>query len=90
MKLYVKAASAWDDSWREQMKQFDEDCFVRLCECRNRKADILKIAQYMKEANPSRESEECLERAFEWVTDWNNQYDIDLTVDEYKRYLSKI
>ena len=41
----------WNDDWRIELVETDYDCYERLCECRNTKADIYKIARIMHKYN---------------------------------------
>ena len=62
----------WNDyEWREKLKKLDYDCFERLCECRNNKNDIIKIASLMHCYNENKTSGECLDRTLEWIGDWD-------------------
>lgn len=82
----------WNDyEWREKLKKLDYDCFERLCECRNNKNDIIKIASLMHCYNENRTSGECLDRTLEWIGDWNGQYQLtNLTYQERTRLYNSI
>lgn len=82
--------SDWNDDWREELKEIDTDCHERLCDCKNRKSDIRKIAKLMYKYNSSKTKEECLDRTIEWITDWNNQVSLGPDDEEYKKILSSI
>ena len=77
----------WNDDWRDELK---EDCWLRLCECNNRKSDIVVIVNLMYKYNHDRTKEECLDRTIEWLTDWNSQIELYPTDEEYKKFLSKM
>ena len=81
----------WNDDWREELKKVDNDCYYRLCECRNTKRDLLTMSKLVYKYNPNVPAEECFIRILEWVGDWNGQYmTTDLTSEEYKSMLNKI
>lgn len=72
----------WNDSWIKELEEKDNDCYYRLCECRNVKKDILKMARLMYSYNNEyRTKEECLDRMCEWVCCWNNQFNCELNID---------
>lgn len=77
----------WNNDWRTELKLKNGECYIRLCECRNTKEDILLMAKMNRKYNSGMTKEDCLDRIIEWVTDWNNQYEIDFTRDEYNRML---
>lgn len=81
----------WCDDWRNKLEKLDDACHTRLCECRNNRNDIVKIASLMHCYNEERTKEECLERTLEWLGDWNGQFELtDLTVTEYTKILNRI
>lgn len=88
MKRYIKASSEkWDNSWRDNIPG---DVRERLAACCNSWKDIKIMARAMKAVNPNRSAEDCAERILEWVCDWNNQWQLDPTIDEYKELLAFI
>ena len=81
----------WNNDWRDKLAQTDYDCYIRLCECRNTKNDVILMAKLVKSYNPTQSAEECLIYIMEWVGDWNGQYEVtDFTTDEYKRIIAEI
>lgn len=82
--------SRWNDDWREELEQENEHCYIRLCECRNTRRDMKTIAKLMYKYNPNKTKEECLWRTIEWITDWNNQYNLDPTEEEFKEILNSM
>ena len=81
----------WNDDWRDELKKNDYDCYIRLCECRNTRKDVIKMAKLVKVFNPDKPSEECLIRILEWVGDWNGQFGVtDLTREEYDKAINDI
>ena len=81
----------WNDDWREELKKIDYECYIRLCECRNTRKDIITMAKLVKKYNSSRPAEECLIHITEWVGDWNGQYMVtDFTRNEYNDAIAKI
>lgn len=80
----------WNDDWRKELESENDSCFTRLCECRNNKSDIIIIANLMHEYNENKTAEECLDRTFEWLCSWNNQWELEPTHEGYKIILSKI
>lgn len=81
----------WDDDWRYELEKTDYDCYIRLCECRNTRKDIIKMAKLVKKYNYCVPSEECLIRILEWVGDWNGQFEVtDLTREEYDNAIKTI
>ena len=41
----------WDDDWRYELEKTDYDCYIRLCECRNTRKDVIKMAKLVKKYN---------------------------------------
>lgn len=80
----------WNNDWRNELRDRDEACYMRLCDCRNRKADILTIATFMSRYNPNKSAKECLDMAIEWLTDWNDQIEIYPNKTEYETFLEKL
>jgi hypothetical protein len=80
----------WNDDWREELKSDDYDAWERLCECRNTKRDMRKIAQLIYKYNRSKDKEECLDRAIEWITDWNNQCNLVPTQEEFDEMINSM
>lgn len=78
----------WNDTWIDEL---NNDCYIRLCECRNIKKDILYMAKLMFKYNPNKNVETCLDRVIEWVTDWNNQFELfDYVADNYNKIIEKM
>ena len=81
----------WNNDWRIELSHKDPECYERLCDCVNTKKDIITMARLNYKHNPFKEKEDCLDRILEWVTDWNNQFDLyPNTEKEYNRMLSRI
>ena len=80
----------WNDDWRKELRLTNENCYNRLCECRNTKHDILIIAKLMYRYNQDRTKEDCLDRTIEWITDWNNQIEIYPNEEDYQKILLKM
>ena len=81
----------WNDDWRTELKDSNENCYLRLCECCNRKFDILIIAGLMYKYNQYRTKEECLDRTIEWIIDWNSQVELyPSDSKEYQKILSRM
>ena len=82
---------SWNDDWRTELKNIDYDCYVRLCECRNTRKDLLTMSKLVFKYNPIMPAEECVIRILEWVGDWNGQYMVtDLTTEEYKNLIKSV
>ena len=81
----------WNDDWRTELEENNYGCYIRLCECRSLKADIICITKIMHKYNPSKDINDCLDRTIEWICDWNGQYYLadDLTMDEYENMIKK-
>ena len=78
----------WNDDWRDELRLTNENCYIRLCECRKKKSDLTIMAQLMCKYNPLISKTDCLDRVLEWVGDWNGQFAItDLTKKEYDNIL---
>lgn len=77
----------WNDDWRDELRLTNENCYIRLCECRNTKNDILIIAKLMYKYNKHKGQKEALDRTLAWLTDWNDQFELDLTDSEYNDIL---
>ena len=75
----------WDDNWRSELKETNNSCYIRLCECRNTRYDIIIMSKLVYKYNKNlHTAEECLIRILEWVGDWNNQFmTADLSRKEY-------
>ena len=79
----------WNDDWRAELKEKHSDIYERLCDCRNKKSDIIIIAKYIYSYNKSNYGKkDCLDRAITWITDWNNQ--VELIPTNYDWYLRQI
>ena len=75
--------NVWNDNWRSELESTDYLCYVRLCECRNFRDDMFKMAKLMYKYSPWAEPEDCLIRMMEWM-DMNGQWMIaDLTQTQY-------
>ena len=82
---------SWNDDWRDELKKINYNCYIRLCECRNTRKDIITMSKLVKKYNPTTPAEECLIRIMEWVGDWNGQFMVtDFTTDEYKDAIAEI
>ena len=82
---------SWNNDWRNELKKVDNDCYYRLCECRNTRKDVIKMAKLVSKYNPTQPAEECLIYMIEWVGDWNGQYMVtDFSTEEYKNAISEI
>jgi hypothetical protein len=77
----------WNNDWR---KKIDSDIYLRLCECRNTKHDMLVMAKACQRENPTVAPIDCVIYIMEWVTDWNNQYELELTVEEFDDYVKEV
>lgn len=81
---------AWNDNWRSELETKDYLCYIRLCECRNTRGDMIKMAKLMYKYNKWAEPEDCLIRMMEWL-DMNSQWEItDLTKEEFNEALDII
>lgn len=81
----------WSDDWREKLKKYNYDCYIRLCECRNKPTDVILMANMMHRSNPNRTAEECFTRMIEWVGDWNSQYEVtEVIYNRYDWYLRRV
>jgi len=72
--------------WKSELT---EDMYYRLCECRNLKSDIVPMAKIVKRVN-NYDSEQSLDYILEWITDWNNQFNLYPDEKEYNKMLKKI
>lgn len=81
---------AWNDNWRSELETNDYRCYIRLCECRNTRTDMIKMAKLMYKYNNWAMPEDCLIRMMEWL-DINSQWDVvDLTKEEFNEALDII
>ena len=81
----------WNDDWRDELKTVDYGCYVRLCECRNTRKDLLTMSRLVFKYNPTTPPEECVIRILEWVGEWNGQYMVtDLTTGEYNDLIKSV
>ena len=77
--------NAWNDNWRSELESKDYLCYIRLCECRNTRNDMIKMAKLMYRFNRWADPEDCLIRMMEWM-DMNSQWEItDLTTEEFNK-----
>ena len=82
---------SWNNDWRNELEKTDYNCYIRLCECRNTRNDVIKMAKLVKKYNPVQPAEECLIYMMEWVGDWNGQFMVtDFTTEEYKKAIESI
>lgn len=82
--------NVWNDNWRSELESRDYLCYIRLCECRNTRNDMIKMAKIMYKFNRWADPEDCLIRMMEWM-DMNSQWELaDLTKDEFKKALDII
>ena len=83
--------SIWNNDWRDELEKTNEGCYIRLCECRNTKNDIIIMSKLVKKYNPTMTAEDCLIYMLEWVGDWNGQFEVtDWTDEEFKKALDKL
>ena len=81
----------WNNDWRDELEKTNEGCYIRLCECRNTKNDIIIMSKLVKKYNPAMTAEDCLIYMLEWVGDWNGQFEVtDWTDEEFKKALDKV
>ena len=80
----------WNDDWRSELYYVNEDCFTRLCECRNTKKDLKTIFYFMYKYNTNKTVEEVLNRVIDWLTDWNGQIELIPTPEEYNELLKEL
>ena len=77
----------WNDNWRSELESKDYLCYIRLCECRNTRNDMIKMAKLMYRFNSWADPEDCLIRMMEWM-DMNSQWELaDLTQKEFDEAL---
>lgn len=82
--------NVWNDNWRSELESKDYLCYIRLCECRNSRHDMIKMAKLMYKFNSWAEPEDCLIRMMEWM-DMNSQFYLtDLTQEEFENALNII
>lgn len=80
-----------NNDWRTELENINYDCYIRLCECRNTRKDIIDMAKLVKKYNPTVDSKECLIYMLEWVGDWNNQYEVaDFSVELFNNAIDII
>ena len=81
----------WNNDWRDELEKTNEGCYIRLCECRNTKNDIIIMSKLVKKYNPTMTAEDCLIYMLEWVGDWNGQFEVtDWTDEEFEKALDKV
>lgn len=80
----------WNDDWREELKNNHTAIYERLCDCDNKKSDIEVIAVLMQKYNQNVCSSVVLDRVMEWLTVWNNQSYLELTLKEYNKIIKKM
>ena len=70
-------------------KELPYDMYIRLCECRNKKSDIVPMTKVIKKVS-GWDSEQSLDYMLKWVTDWNNQIELYPNDVEYEKMVKKI
>ena len=81
----------FNDDWRTELEVKNENCYIRLCECRNTVNDVILMARYMHKYNPTVDKKDCFNRMIEWCCDWNNQDRLYDKIDEnYNEYLERV
>ena len=73
----------------EWENEIPKDMYYRLCECRNRKSDIVLMAKVIKRVN-NWDNETALDYMLEWVTGANGQLNLYPSEKEYNKMLDKI
>ncbi len=88
--LHAVPEDEWNNDWWDELKVKAPRCYERSEECKNLPGDIFTIAKLICKYNPDIETELCLDRALQWLIDWNNQPDLYPTLDEYKELLHRL
>ena len=70
-------------------KELPYDMYIRLCECRNKKSDIVPMTKVIKKVSKWN-SERSLDYMLKWLTDWNNQIELYPNDVEYEKMVKKI
>lgn len=70
-------------------KELPYDMYIRLCECRNKKSDIVPMTMVVKKVS-GWDSESSFDYMLKWVTDWNNQIELYPNDVEYEKMVKKI
>lgn len=70
--------------WEENL---EEDVYIRLCECRSTLKDIPILAKVVVKVDEDMTPQDALDFMIEWVTDYNNQWEL---YDEIDRRYSKM
>ena len=82
--------NVWVDNWRSELESNDYLCYIRLCECRNTRHDMIKMAKMMYKFNSWADPVDCLIRMMEWL-DMNSQWEVaDLPQKEFNEALDFI
>ena len=90
-RKWHKEMEKWNNDWTNELKIINYDCYERLAECRNNKKDLLIMANLVLKYNSNRGNRNCLDRIIEWVTDWNNQFELfDYLDDNYEKLLKRM
>ncbi len=80
-----------NNDWRDELKEKNYDCYLRLCECRNTVNDVILMARYVHKYNPTVDIRDCFNYMIEWCCDWNSQFKLFDKIDEhYDEYLQRI
>lgn len=80
----------WNDDWRDELKEKNSNCHLRLCECRNTSKDLKIIAKLMYKYNQWATPEQCADRTLEWITCWNSQVNLIPVDEEYTQLINYI
>ena len=76
-----------NNDWRNKIPK---NVLNRLAECRSTKHDMLIMAKACQRENPNVAPIDCVIYIMEWVTDWNNQCELELTKDEFNAYIEEV
>lgn len=88
-KKPVPDKEEWNDDWRNKLEHDYPSVYSRLQNCNNTKRDLLIIACYIFTYNHMfKTKEQCLDRAIQWLTDWNGQ--TELIPTNYEWYAKRV
>lgn len=74
--------------WKNNL---EEDVYIRLCECRNTLKDIPILAKVVVKVDEDMTPQDALDFVIEWVTDYNNQWELYDEIDKrYSKMLKEV
>ena len=74
----------WSYDWKEYAEKNEPEFMTRLGECHSRAHDVVMLATFIWSTNQNRDVIDCWDLAVEWITDWNNQFNLYDKIEAHK------